>query len=591
MLPADAAGRGDRAGDGGPVATEPAVQPDGVRPGVVAPRRPLRLTSRGIELAAALGALLLAVLVSGYRIGVAHTARYPGHADPAFTYGVAQNLSAGRGPTIDYVWHFLVPDTPLHHYAFDYWLPLPSYLMAAVLGHGHGLAAVLTLNVLLVVAMCAGCYLLARSLTSVIWVPAVAAAAALVQPAVSAYAMQAESTVYLAAFALPAMAAAGYARRRPWLWLVAGAFAGLAAMSRSEGMLLCVVLGVAALAWRSSGRVVVRAGLLLAGYLLVSVPYLASNLSHFGSPLPPAAASFPFIGSYEDLFAPHVHRSVGALFAGSLHSFFEIRGHVIDLQLQAVFEAMSPIVSILVLALIGSMALRRFLPVATPGPADSGATPDQRPAADPRPLPDRLRAVLDSAWLVPVGFLLLVFAFDVLITPAVAAGGAVVKVMVTGMPVLLVLAVVQLSRLRLPAAVTAICCVLLIGYPLTSVAYNSRATIRHNNDIGRTAAGLAGPLRTEAGCLGRPVVLMTRESWEINQATGVPTVALPTGSLAEILDVARRYGVTDIDNPAVRLDRAAMAAAIALDGPLVRSPAFGARKVYRIKAATAGAHC
>ena len=132
---------------------------------------------------------------------------------------------------------------------------------------------------------------------------------------------------------------------------------------------------------------------------------------------------------------------------------------------------------------------------------------------------------------------------------------------------------------------------MLVGWPLTSVAYHSRATIRHNNDIGRTAAGLAGPLRAEAGCLGRPVVLMTRESWEVNQATGVPTVALPTGSLADILDVARQYGVTDIDNPAVRLDRATMAAAIGPDGPLVRSPAFGARQIYRIRAATAGAHC
>ena len=54
---------------------------------------------------------------------------------------------------------------------------------------------------------------------------------------------------------------------------------------------------------------------------------------------------------------------------------------------------------------------------------------------------------------------------------------------------LLVLAVVQLGRLRLPAVLTALCCAALVGYPLTSVAYNSRATIRHNNDIGRRPRG------------------------------------------------------------------------------------------------------
>jgi hypothetical protein len=71
----------------------------------------------------------------------------------------------------------------------------------------------------------------------------------------------------------------------------------------------------------------------------------------------------------------------------------------------------------------------------------------------------------------------------------------------------------------------------------------------------------------------------------------VATVALPTGSLADILGVARQYGVTDIDNPAVRLDASTLRTALAADGPLARTSAFGARKVYRIKATTTGARC
>jgi len=543
----------------------------------------VRLTPRGFEALAAAGAVLLAVLVSGYRIGVARTARYPGHADPAFTFGVAQNLAAGRGANIDYVWHFLVPGTPLHHYAFDYWLPLPSQLMAGVLGHGRGLPAALTLNVFLVVAMSAGAYALARTLSDVVWVPAVAGAAALVQPVVSAYAMQAESAVYLGAFALPAMAAAIAARRRLWWWPVAGGLAGLAAMSRSEGLLLCAVLGVAALVWSGTGRNYLRAGLLFGGYLVVSAPYLVTNLRHFHSPLPPAANDFPYVSNYEDLFAPHVQHSLSALIAGSPVNFLDLRVHLLDLQLEAAFMAMAPIASVLVLMLLGSLLLRGY-----PAPVEDGteaATPPGRRWAA------RLRPALDSSWLVPVGFLLLVAVFECLIAPAVAAGGAIVKVMITGAPVLLVLAVVQLGRLRLPTVLTALCCAALVGYPLTSVAYNSRATVRHNNDIGRAAAGLASPLRAEAVCLGRPVVLMTRQPWEINQATGVSTVMLPTGSLADILAVAQQYGVTDIDNPGVRLDPATLAGALAADGPFARSKAVGSRKIYRVKSATADAHC
>jgi hypothetical protein len=84
---------------------------------------------------------------------------------------------------------------------------------------------------------------------------------------------------------------------------------------------------------------------------------------------------------------------------------------------------------------------------------------------------------------------------------------------------------------------------------------------------------------------------MTRQPWEINQATGVSTVMLPTGSLAEILEVARQYGVTDIENPAVRLDAPTVAKALAADGPLARSAALGSRKIYRIKSVTGDARC
>ncbi|MBV9823922.1 MAG: hypothetical protein JO144_16960, partial [Actinobacteria bacterium] len=513
MTSADAASQDERTS--APAAGEPrteAVRPgegavrsgDDAPPEAAAPlpgtrRRPLRLTDRGLEVLAAAGAALFALLVSAYRIGVAHTARYPGHADPAFTYGVAQNIAAGRGPNIDYVWHFLVPGTPLHHYAFDYWLPLPSQLMARVLGHGHGLSAVLTLNVLLVVLTGAGAYALARTLSDVVWVPAAAAAASVVQPVISSYVMQAESAVYLGVFALPAMAAAVAARRRVWLWPVAGAFAGLAAMSRSEGMLLCVVLGVAALVWQVGGGLprtrtallrgpALRAGLLLAGYLVVSAPFLLTNLHHFGSPLPPAASAFPYVSSYENLYAVHVPRSLSALFDGSPLKFYNLRVLVLNLQLGAAYSAMPPIVSLLVAGLIGSAAFRSRVPATVADPADPAVPADPAGRAG-HPLVGWLRPVLGSSWLVPVGFLLLVTVFECLVAPAVAAAGAIVKVMLTGVPVLLVLAVVQLGRLRLPAVLSALCCAVLIGYPLTSLAYHTRATIRVNNGFGHTAAG------------------------------------------------------------------------------------------------------
>jgi hypothetical protein len=523
---------------------------------------------------AALGALIMTAIISGYRVSVARDALYPGHADPAFTYGAAQNISAGRGPNIDYVWHFLVPGTKLHHYAFDYWLPLPSQLMALVLDHGRpNLPAVLELNIALVVLMCAGAYALARAVSDVPWVPAVCAVAALVQPVVSAYVLQAESSVYLGAFALPAMAAAVYARRWIWLWPVAGAFAGLAAMSRSEGLLLCIVMGVAALVWHERSRFYIRAGLLFAGYLVVSAKYLLTNLSHFGSPVPPAATSFPFITSYENLFAPHVDHSLHALLGGGIKQFFLLRLNAINLQVTTGFTSLTPFVSLLVLLLVGGAVFGGY----------HSRQPGRQPLLD---LP-----VLRSDWLVPGGFVVVAFLFDALVAPVVAGAGAVVKLMVTAVPILVVAAVVQLGRLKLHTVLTALCCLVLICYPLLTLAHNSQATVRHNNQVGRSVATLIPSLRQEAACLGRPVVLMTRQPWEDNQATGVRTVQIPNGSLADILAIAQQYGVTDIENPAVRLNAPTLAKALADDGPLTTSAAFGARQIYRVKATTADAHC
>jgi len=199
--------------------------------------------------------------------------------------------------------------------------------------------------------------------------------------------------------------------------------------------------------------------------------------------------------------------------------------------------------------------------------------------------------IVRSDWLVPAGFLLAAFLFDALVAPVVAGAGAVIKVMVTGVPILVVAAVVQLGRARVNAVIAAVACAVMFGYPLLSLAYNTRATVRHNNAVGQTVATLIRPLQAEQACLGRPVVLMTRQPWEDNQVTGVATVQLPYGPLSDILKAAQQYGVTDIEDPAVRPGVRDLTRLLADGGPFVRSTAFGSRKIYRLRSATSDARC
>jgi hypothetical protein len=235
------------------------------------------------------------VAVSLYRLTANASARYPGHADPAFYYNVAENLSSGRGASVDYVWQFLGGFPPLHHYAFDYWLPGPSVLMAAGLHFGHSVTAALNVNLAMSVLLAIGTYLLARTLTQTWWLPAAATAIVIVQPGVSVVTAQAEGGIYLAAFATCAASAAVAARRWPWLWVIAGVLAGCANLSRSEGLVLFGVLAVAAISPIWHGQRIRTLLKVTAGYLVVMMPLFVVNLRHLGAPMPRSTAQTPFI--------------------------------------------------------------------------------------------------------------------------------------------------------------------------------------------------------------------------------------------------------------------------------------------------------
>ena len=101
---------------------------------------------------------------------------------------------------------------------------------------------------------------------------------------------------------------------------------------------------------------------------------------------------------------------------------------------------------------------------------------------------------------------------------------------------------------------------------------------------------LAAPLSAEARCIGKPLVIMTRNPWEVTQATGYPSVQIPNGSLADILAVAHRYRVTDIELNGSRRALNNKASLLAPGGPFTRSRALG-RNFYRVKSEAGQPRC
>jgi hypothetical protein len=528
------------------------------------------------QLVAGTIAVLIVVGMSVRRWVIAGDARWPGHADPSFYFGVAQNLRAGRGANINYIWEFLSPlPAKIDHYAFGYWTPLVSVLMSFALRVGSGVTAAIRLNVVMSIGFAAATYLFARQVIRSPWLRATAAALVIVLPGTSDYIVTTQAPIYFATFATAAIAAATAARRRQRMWLVAGVFAGLAALSRSEGLLLIVVLALAAIIWAEPGwrRRLRTLTTLLVPFFLVMLPFFVVSMAKIGSPLPSAPSRFPFITEYENLFSLHVTRSLSAFLGDGIGKFASLRGHSLVLAVDSALQSLNSVVALalLVLAALGV-----------------GRTARREDLSDARLV---LRRLALSVWFVPLTFTALVVLVDVLIAPVVSSSGAISKAMVSINALVVVAGLSSIERLELRTRTLMVLCGLLIAFPLAFMNATSTADIASNNANGDAAVALGRALRPERACLAQPMVLMTRDTWEFTQATGIPAVQIPNGSLADILRIARRYHVTDIRWTPARSALQPIGRLASTNGPLQPANVPPALRIYRVRSTTRGSTC
>ncbi len=103
-------------------------------------------------------------------------------------------------------------------------------------------------------------------------------------------------------------------KRSAWWWAAAGALAGLAHLSRPDGLLFLGIAGlfVLVLAWRSRRW----AGLwmllpVMLAYALVLLPWWLRNMQALGTALPTGGAAGMFFTDYDDLFAYPAGASLG----------------------------------------------------------------------------------------------------------------------------------------------------------------------------------------------------------------------------------------------------------------------------------------
>lgn len=240
-----------------------------------------------------------------------------------------------------YLWNYLTPPDALPQPAFSYWQPLAAFIAALGMLVAPGqFGAAQVPFVLMASLLPLFTYLIAMQIDQREDCHRRALIAALVMCFGGFYAVNwviPETFTPFALFGAGSLAFICYGTQsqRWWVWLLGGICAGLAYLTRSDGLLLLLVLlFFALLQFRSKGLVFGTVGVF--GFLLVSGPWFTRNLQLYGSVQPPGGLSTIFLLDYNDLFRFPPVATSDRFFAAGLAFILRSRLEVLGTNLQSV---------------------------------------------------------------------------------------------------------------------------------------------------------------------------------------------------------------------------------------------------------------
>lgn len=446
----------------------------------------------------------------------------PGYMDAEYYFATARQLAQGNGLSEPFLWNYLDDPAGIPHPSHLYWMPGVSLVAAGGLsllgGSFRGAQAPFILLAGTIPLLTA--WLSDRTYPSRkrAWLAgALAAFPGFFLPfllTTDAFALYA----WLGALALFTLASASQVpqKRR---WLLAGALAGLCHWTRADGAWMLLVGGVAVLLMpRARLR---SAALLIAGYLLVMLPWWARNLTEIGAAFPSGLTRSLWFTDYDDLYLfPASELTAARWWAQGPGALAGVRLQALASNLQSLI-VVNGLVFLAPLAVWGGWRRRRD-PVV------------------------RLHAVYLAGLLVVMS----------LVFPFAGPRGGFFHSSVAAMPLIWILSALgleafveagvhrrgwQAERARRIFSLASIGLAALV----TVFVYQQRV-------LAPAADGLAwqaNQARHDAIIEAFPVLQTTRQAVAANDppglslAAGVPVVPIPDGGPAMLLQAAARYGV------------------------------------------------
>lgn len=310
----------------------------------------------------------LGLLVQGFW---AARLQHPTYFDAYYYTTNGQRLAAGQGFSEEIIWQYLDEPQALPTPSHTYWMPLASLIAAAGYALGGSFRAAQAPFWLMAGLLPLLAYAISWQLYGQMWQARLAALFTMAGGYYAAYWVQPATFAPFAWAGGGCLLALALARREAvegnkavgnrgnagrW-WLVAGIGAGLAHLTRADGLLIVAVAG---LIWLFAARELwqaqrpkgaAQAALLLGlGYLLVMGPWFLRTWRLSGAPLSTIGTQTIFLTIYDDLFAYGRHFDLQQYLAWGW-------GNIVRSKLETAWLSLQTFVVVIGLTVFGFFAL------------------------------------------------------------------------------------------------------------------------------------------------------------------------------------------------------------------------------------------
>jgi hypothetical protein len=438
---------------------------------------------------------------------------YPGDNDAVFYYTVAESLASGRGFQVDYIWHYLSQPAGLPHPANDYWMPLTAVIISLSMNiFGIHLLAAILPGIVCAVALSLLTYVIGKICTGSSFTAWAAACLLLFLEPVLHAALLPETMIYYAFFVAASLLCMILGRSDWRFFAPAAICAGLAYLTRQDGILLLPVLLLAIITTTQTRRNrLTIAVLALACVVVVLLPWLALNYQTFGSLFPKGPSRTLFLTSYEDLYVYSRELSLHTYLQSGIAAIVEARLHALA-QVPSILLNLADVI-LWVFVLLSGLAML---------------------------LTGRQRHVWHS--MLPMfGYLMLLIAFYTLI--AVFPGTfSLPRSLLACLPFLLVLAIDGMRNMLRWRWLTVLALLALAIHSLHSGIGAHTVQMQHYHERAQGFAQVGAVITASAQQPPEDTVIMTRYPWGVHYVTGASAIQIPNEDRATILAVACQFG-------------------------------------------------